>query len=164
MPPTIQSHYWRRIKTMEEAVAIAEAAREQKPERRPKIKSPVRETPTGPVRKTHRSSRISSAGKPPLPVQCGKPPLPLYFSPCGGSWWSDPLKQRPSMRLRKAAAIQNDQESQGATLQRPMRMVFARLADPSHKLPMPGLARDFGRDWRDTATQDGVERIPGRSW
>ena len=43
---------WRRIKTLEEAKAIAERARGTQSDRRPKNKSPVRENPPLPVRET----------------------------------------------------------------------------------------------------------------
>jgi hypothetical protein len=78
---------WRRIKTLEEAEAIAQQARSPQPGRRLKNKSPVPETITA-----------ASVGKPPPERQISrvgnrhggrvrKPPLPLYlggYSRCGG--------------------------------------------------------------------------------
>ena len=39
--------------------------------------------------------------------------------------------------------------------------IFARLVNPNHKLPMPGLYRYFGRDWRGFLKSGGVECVDG---
>ena len=54
---------WRRIKTMEEAEAIAKRARAPQSERRQKNKSPVRETPPIPVRENPPIARRPQCGK-----------------------------------------------------------------------------------------------------
>ena len=89
---------WRRIQTLEEAAAIAKAARERKPEHRPKFRSPVRETPTGP-----------SAGNPTNRVESPVRETPTtspvrttsIFLPCGGCRWSDPPPQRQRPKERR---------------------------------------------------------------
>jgi hypothetical protein len=37
------------------------------------------------------------------------------------------------------------------------RLRFARQTDPSDRIPMPGLCRDFGRDWEGNEKDGGVE-------
>jgi hypothetical protein len=37
------------------------------------------------------------------------------------------------------------------------QLMFARQTDPSDRIPMPGLCRDFGRDWEGNEKDGGVE-------
>jgi hypothetical protein len=39
------------------------------------------------------------------------------------------------------------------------QLMFAPQMDPSDRIPMPGLCRDFGRDWEGNEKDGGVERL-----
>ncbi len=65
---------WRRIKTLDEAQAIARSARLEQSERRPKNKNPVGENPLTPVRETPTENARFPVGETPTTAPVGETP------------------------------------------------------------------------------------------